>query len=731
MESKRNRLAKALREVLAAWQVVTTLAIVLCVLRIYGPLNWNLRFLVISSIAIPFGIGYSIYLRSLPWTGNSRPGYFSLFYRKALQRGLLPWIRQVRDAVTWSIGYRVRAFRNSSVAPTSDSIELCKSKQSTLERKCTIIIEDDAAGMIGDVRVPILFVSPTKSRDELLEISKLFFDKVLRAKKGVVITNSRMLEPEDSYNLYQKIAFALEHIADLRDVEIRWFIRTDSCLRTHVFKESIAVRDGRRETGKQEEFDYYILSPAFISEGRVTRDGVQYFEKNDGQKNPIHQTIHGQFRAHEYRTSNLAVWLEHKSSAKISRKKVELVNVDKLRSRSSRDLAKELVKLERKTWIVFDSISQTDVYSVAAVILDMEMLKSKVLIRGSTSLANAFLTSDPQKNIGQGNASNFAQGNPGFIIAGSLTPRSKKQIRNCEDMHEVTLLQFEIEDLDDPKALGTLIKRKTGKISNRLKEGKSVILTTKEWFDGEYVEYPNSEIRRKVLNVFADVLQSLTFLPSWIMFKGSDTAFHCICQGLDIRFSEFIGKPTPCTFECVVLKSNAVEDPPRIILFAGNVGTEDELAEFVKLVHQAADTTAEPTSVQSILDNQDQQRIQRLYIVFEQAGIKIEDKEKKHIEQLFLRSMNRIKEGSGRISFRAAYFYRDILNPLLRSLNGEILTWDAIFLKLSNNINNLAVHWADFGEPNAAAVSADALRKAYKRKSDVKESLETWNRQLV
>ena len=561
-----------------------------------------------------------------PWTTDSRPKYFYLFNRRLFksicQLNLRGAWEQLFCSCLYATGLRNRPYRGPKApgeAEKAHSVFLSKAKG--IANKITIVVEDDAAGLIARDRVPVVLVSIDDEAEQTQTNLKNFFLKARASKYGSVVTCSRMLMGDQPHVVYSMVAATLERCAKEQRVEIRWIIRTDSCLRTRLFKETLGLRDGvRAESTVKDPFDLNILAPSFIEQKRHTLHGVQYLQQvgdqhaNDSEDMiPLDRTDHADFADLGYSSSNLAIWLEKKSEhQKFHRKRVFLVDVETLRESTSGALADRLSELEKNTWVVFDAVDEWDVKRMASVLLDLESKGKRLLLRLSTTGTNLFLGAPDLEAQNQIQQDNFGQlRGPGVIVVGSLTARSRAQYRRAED--NVVTVAFEKEDFAVSKEVQKsidLIESKTNRIKELLRENKIVVLTTAEWFcEGSLTEYPSIAIRQKVLSMFSTVVKNLKAscdMDFWVMFKGSDTAFFGLQDGLEFRNVEFCGPISDSIVRCSPVGQENRDSVRQILLMAGNTGTERELEKFVSAISKSllADQASESDQASSAADRE-------------------------------------------------------------------------------------------------------------------------------
>ena len=77
----------------------------------------------------------------------------------------------------------------------------------------------------------------------------------------------------------------------------------------------------------------------------------------------------------------------------------------------------------------------------------------------------------------------------------------------------------------------------------------------------------------------------------------------------------------------------------------------------------------------------DSDRLGNAMQLFNAAGISTTDEDQKYVEELFLRTLQ-IEDEDSRTSFRAAFFYWYIVNPLLETAKGQRLSWSQIYTGL-------------------------------------------------
>lgn len=434
--------------------------------------------------------------------------------------------------------------------------------------RLTVVIEDDPVGYADNVgMLPCIPVEDDISCDRLYERIKALDEEISKYNMFFIATPSRRLSHDKSLVLNREIGFALRrYFGDRTEKDVRIISKIDSCLRSNYEAEYDGLTDG---LGKRECME--ILVPAYVEQGRITMHGCQYI-KTGGEFKLIEDSEFSSFKGLEYNSSDLAMWLEKRAPHIRSRKKVGLVDIDRLRTRTPEEIADLMVSTAARAF-VFDTMETEDMMMVTRVIHELEARGKVLYLKFGPSMINHFarVYAQPKEKNG---LSHIRPTDKGIFIAGSLTSITKKQIEKYDDFRNTSIVTVREADLDNIRNVDKTIASRSEKIVKLNQNGDDVILTTEYWKTDKN-EYPDIQKRDTVLSILARICQEIRHTETrWFLFKGSDTALYTIINGLDIRYYYYCGQFVPGVIHCKCEFNGHLKS---FFIVGGNVGTPELL----------------------------------------------------------------------------------------------------------------------------------------------------------
>lgn len=448
----------------------------------------------------------------------------------------------------------------------------------------TVVIEDDPVGYAAKVgMLPCVPVEDDISNNELYDKLLKHDEEIRRHNMFFIATPSRRLEHSKSLILNREIGYALRnYFNEKTEKDVRIISKIDSCLRSNYEAEYDGITEG---LGKRDCIE--ILIPSYVEQGRVTMHGCQYIKTNDEFK-LLAESEYSSFKGLEYTNSDLALWLEKKSEHINDRKRIGLIDIDILRTKSPDDIALKIISgsEEGVKAFVFDSVEEQDLIVASAVIRILEDSGKTLYLKLGPSMINMFAQEyaipkeEPQ-------LSSINSSDNGIFIVGSLTSITKKQIEDYDDTPNTSIVTVRESDLEKIQDVDRIIEIRSNSIIKKNKDGDDVILTTEYWKTDQN-EYPDIQKRDIVLSILAKICQQIRHSEKrWFLLKGSDTALYTMIHGLDIDFFYYCGQYIPGVIHCKCYFRGRLKS---FFIVGGNVGSPELLARLRKNINFAADT---------------------------------------------------------------------------------------------------------------------------------------------
>ena len=416
------------------------------------------------------------------------------------------------------------------------------------------VIDDDPTGTQGEAGVPLLF-----------DWSDTALAKAATDDAGAIhlLTNSRALNDTEAYDVVRDAATAVRRHLPERSI----VLRGDSTLRAHLRPEYEAVRDACFSAAPP-----HVLVPALPAAGRITVGGVHWVER-DGERTPVHATEYGADRNLGFRTSKLLEWAEERSDGYFAASAGREFHLDALRQANAADAMaealRELSVAGRPAVLAPDAQTTRDIETIVAGLSLARERSIETIVRGSPAfVAAAAGTAAPSHvplpavRLGV------------LVLVGSHVPSTTRQLQVLHTRRPDVLVEI------DPAALaarepGSEIARVV-KAAGALLAGRgiAVVATARETPD----DVLDAAAGMRIARGLASVLAGLRGHADVFVTKGGITSAVTAKMGLGAKEARVIG---PVVDGVALWHAVTPTGDVPLIVFPGNVGTDDALADLV------------------------------------------------------------------------------------------------------------------------------------------------------
>ena len=349
-----------------------------------------------------------------------------------------------------------------------------------------------------------------------------------------ILTNTRAMTREDAAKVTRE---AMEMVVRVNeDFGYRLIIvsRSDSCLRGHFPLETDVMRSVLVEHGLP-VFEKTPFCPAFIEAGRVTIDGVHYMK--DGDKLiPVSETEFARDNVFAYHTSVLRDYIKEKGA-----------NPD--------------------DYIIVNAQGYDELNTFAQTVLNDFPAEQHLVIRSSSSLPKAISGISDQPLLDR---SMLKHEGVGCFVVGSHVKKTTAQLECLLQEPGTCAIEVDVQRiLDDSDALML-------ETVDTIRQVVENHLTPVVYTSRQEIRLADANQRQhlgqQVSDFLVDIVHRLPFTSSYLVGKGGITSHDILTKGLGIQSARVLGQiisSVPCVM---------TSDFPYII-FPGNVGNEDSLAE--------------------------------------------------------------------------------------------------------------------------------------------------------
>lgn len=387
-----------------------------------------------------------------------------------------------------------------------------------------------------------------------------------------ILTNSRSLPASDAAALNREIAANL--VAASRETKIGFAIasRSDSTLRGHFPAETDALTEALGGV------DGVLLCPAFFEGGRVTINDVHYLR--DGERLvPVNETEFARDATFGYRHANLRQWVEEKTNGRIPADAVRSLSLDAIRQGGPDRIASILSSAANGQVFVVNATGYTDLYVVVLGLLRAEAEGKRFIYRTGASFVRARAGLPAQPLLRRADLLGpDAPPVPGLVIAGSHVKRSTEQIARLLKQPRTQAIEVSVPTLLAGSVMRDAeIRRARLQAEEALREGITPVVFTSRQVERAVDQLALS---RAVSAALVSIVHDVATDPGFIVGKGGITASDIGTQALGARRALVLGQIRPGVPVWRLGPETRFPGLPYVV-FPGNVGTEETLAEIV------------------------------------------------------------------------------------------------------------------------------------------------------
>jgi uncharacterized protein YgbK (DUF1537 family) len=408
-----------------------------------------------------------------------------------------------------------------------------------------------------------------------------------------IITNSRSLTEAAAVALNREIGTRLRSASRKAKVEIELISRSDSTLRGHFPAEIDALLESMDTPGLPR-----LVVPFFFEGGRYTVNDIHYVAEGD-RLTPAGQTAYAQDVAFGYRQSNLRRWVEEKTGGRIPFHRVASISLEDIRTGGPQSVTEQLARLEAGSYCVVNGVSYGDVEVLVAGLLRAEDLGRRFVFRTAASFVRVRCGVLPRGLLHREELT-IETKHGGLFVVGSYVPKTAVQLATLQDTCDIDSVEVNVGHLLDDNRQAQEIQRAATDVDRSLGNGKDVVLFTSR----KLVEGVNAreslKIGQRISDALVAIVRSITFQPRYLVAKGGITSSDVATKGLGVRRAMVIGQVLPGV---PVWKLGEETRYPGMsyIVFPGNVGEVNALAEIQKLMAQDAVVSQRQTRTESVI----------------------------------------------------------------------------------------------------------------------------------
>ncbi|MEU6256724.1 four-carbon acid sugar kinase family protein [Streptomyces sp. NPDC047043] len=439
-----------------------------------------------------------------------------------------------------------------------------------------VVLDDDPTGTQTVADVPVLTSWTVDDlRWALRQDSSAFF----------VLTNTRSLSPEDAAARNREVVRALHAASAAEATDYVLASRGDSTLRGHFPLETDVLAEEVTELGVGAP-DGVVLVPAYIEAGRLTVGSCHWMRTADGLL-PVGESEFARDATFGYRSSSLPEWVEEQTSGRIPADEVLRITLDDLRGGGPEHTARLLSSLHDGRTAVVDAVCDDDLRVLALALAQAEENGTRLLYRVGPSFVRARAGQAGRAPLTPAELGRLRGDAPhGLIAVGSHVSLTTRQLDRLRERGGIAEYELDVALLLDERR-DAHIAEVAAAAAGALDSADAVIRTSRTLVTGADAD-DSLSISRRVSAALVEAVRQVnaTRRPAFVVAKGGITSSDTATHGLQIRRAWARGTLLPG----IVSLWEPVDGPATgipYIVFAGNVGGADALADAVDLLRSA------------------------------------------------------------------------------------------------------------------------------------------------
>ncbi|WP_405539383.1 hypothetical protein OG787_45700 [Streptomyces sp. NBC_00075] len=434
-----------------------------------------------------------------------------------------------------------------------------------------VVLDDDPTGTQTVADVPVLTRwTADDLRWALRQDSTAFF----------VLTNTRSLAPEDAATRNREVVRALAQASAAEGVGYVLASRGDSTLRGHFPLEADVL-------AQEVPVDGVVLVPAYIEAGRLTADSVHWMRAGDGSMLPVGDSEFAKDATFGYANSRLPEWIEEKTGGRVAAGDVLRITLDDLRLRGPQHVAALLGSLRDGRPAVADALCDDDLRVLALAAASAEAAGVRLLYRCGPSFVRARAGQSARAPLGAAELAAFRRAGDtpyGLIAVGSHVGLTTRQLDRLRERGGITGFELDVPALLDEQRRSAHIAEVARAAAEALAGSDVVVTTTRSVVTGADAD-DSLAIARSVSAALVEAVRAVSAArrPAFVIAKGGITSSDIATEGLEIRRAWARGTLLPGIVSLWEPESGPSAGVPYIV-FAGNVGDDDALADALDLL---------------------------------------------------------------------------------------------------------------------------------------------------
>ena len=399
-----------------------------------------------------------------------------------------------------------------------------------------------------------------------------------------MLTNTRSLPVAEAVRETQRAAAAVDRARHALDAPVEIVSRGDSTLRGHVMAE-LAVLDGARRRDTGHGFDAVVVVPAYPEAGRFTVDDVHYATVA-GRPVPVGRSEFSKDATFGYAASDLRDYLVEKSDGALARDDILSLSLQQIREGGPDAVRRTLSGAVDGRFVVVNAVEGSDLDVVALAMAQLGAEGMAFGCRCAPSFVPA-LVGLAHRGVIEADelATPPARSAHGLVVVGSHVGLTTRQVEVAQRRGGLEEVELDVARVTSTSGAEAYLASVVDDVRAGLAASDVLLFTSRTLRRVEDADESLALSRSVSQAVSAIVRGALSARPAWVVAKGGITSHDVAALGLGMRRGRVLGQLLPgiiSVFSPTEAHPDAIGMP--YVVFAGNVGDEDTLAEVIDVL---------------------------------------------------------------------------------------------------------------------------------------------------
>jgi len=400
------------------------------------------------------------------------------------------------------------------------------------------------------------------------------------ASTAFVLTNTRSMGEGQAVEATTAAADDVNRLATRLEGPLSIVSRGDSTLRGHVAAE-LAALDAAYRRGSGGGYDALLIAPAYLEAGRFTAADVHWATVG-GTPVPVGETEFSRDATFGYRSSDLREYVEEQTRGRVRRDAVMSLSLDDIRIGGPGRVAELLSSARDGRYVVVNATDYADLDVVALAVAELMAAGHAFGVRCGPSFVPALAGIAPRDVLASSELSPEGSRGHGLVVVGSHVGLTTTQVVAAQARGGLSTVEVDAAALVDPVQARRQHERCVAAATEALQTSDVLLMTSRQLRRSDDAQ-ASLAISRGVSAAVSDIVRDvLAARPAWVVAKGGITSHDVAVHGLGLKRGVVLGQLLPGMVSVVRPLDAAAEAVGMpYVVFAGNVGGEDTLADIV------------------------------------------------------------------------------------------------------------------------------------------------------